>query len=411
MSNFHYKNSNLFGEDIKLSDVATEFGTPSYVYSKNALNTQWELFEKSFANMPHRICYAVKANSNISILKFFAEKGAGFDIVSSGELERVLKAGGDPKKIVFSGVGKKTHEIEHAIDVSIGCFNVESIPELHRLQSIAARKNLIAPIAFRINPNIDPKTHPYIATGLNSNKFGIEYSQIIPLCEKLNEFSHVKLIGFACHIGSQLTELSPFIEAMDRMLSLTQQIQSLGIPLQHLNLGGGLGVTYHDENPPSIQEYVAAIKNKFNHNSFEIFIEPGRVMVAVAGILLTRVEYLKHTTHKNFAIIDAGMNDLMRPSLYDAWHDIVPLTVNNEEKKLYDVVGPVCESGDFFGKERLLAINEGDLLAILNVGAYGFSMSSHYNSRPRPPEIMIDGNKAYIIRKRESVEDLFKNEL
>lgn len=411
MSNFHYKNTDLYGEAVNLSDIAAEFGTPCYVYSKNALATQWRLFEDSFTNLPHRICYAVKANSNISILKFFAEKGAGFDIVSQGELERVLKAGGNPEKIVFSGVGKQQHEIERALDVGVGCFNVESIPELYRIETIAAKKNIIASIALRINPNIDPKTHPYIATGLSSNKFGIEYEEIFPLCEKLTQFPHIKLIGIACHIGSQLTELSPFIEAMDRILKLTDQLKKLNIHLQHINMGGGLGVTYHQEMPPSIEEYVNAIREKLSDSPFEIFIEPGRVMIAKSGVLLTRVEYLKHTSHKNFAIIDAGMNDLMRPSLYEAWHDIIPLHQLDNEKESYDVVGPVCESADFFGKKRLLAIREGDLLAILDVGAYGFSMSSNYNSRPRAAEVMIDGNKAYLIRKREGVGDLFENEL
>lgn len=410
MAYFHYKNAEFYGENVKLADVAEQFGTPCYVYSKRALVSQWDAFEKAFGNVPHRICYAVKANSNIAILNLFAQKNAGFDIVSRGELERVLAARGDPKKIVFSGVGKQQDEIERALEVGVGCFNVESEAELERLQKIGVKKNKIVPIALRINPDIDPKTHPYIATGLSSNKFGIEYQAALLLCKKIKTFSHIKMIGIACHIGSQLTEISPFMEACERLLHLVAHLKSLKIHLQHIDVGGGLGVVYQNEKPPSIAEYVTAIINKLSAHGLEIFIEPGRVLVANAGVLLTRVEYLKYSAHKNFAIIDAGMNDLMRPSLYDAWHEILPVLERSTEKKNYDIVGPVCESADFFGKNRALALAEQDLLAVMDVGAYGFSMSSNYNSRPRAAEVMIDQDQVFVIRERESFEELFKTE-
>ncbi len=410
MQHFHYKNNQIYGENIRLADIANEFGTPCYVYSEAMLEDNWQAFEKAFNGLRHRICYAVKANSNIAILNFFANKGAGFDIVSQGELERVLAAKGDPKKIVFSGVGKQTAEIIRALDVGIACFDVESLPELERIHSIAEKRKTIATVALRVNPNIDARTHPYISTGLSINKFGIEYSDVLPLCHRVQKMPHIKLIGIACHIGSQLTELSPFLEASDRMLDLLQQLKTAGIELTHINIGGGLGVQYHDEKPPTPQEYAEALRKKFENQSIELIIEPGRALVANAGILLTKVEYIKTTSQKNFAIVDAGMNDLMRPALYDAWHDILPIHLRYGDTHFYDIVGPVCESADVLGKSRQIALEPGDILAIKTAGAYGFSMSSHYNSRPRPAEVMIKDDKAHLIRKRETLGELFASE-
>lgn len=411
MQYFHYKNNELYGEEIKLLDITKQFGTPCYVYSRAALEDNWQAFESAFGLVSHRICYAVKANSNIAILNFFAKKNAGFDIVSQGELERVLRANGDPAKIVFSGVAKQSEEIARALEVGIGCFNVESEPELERIHNMAIQHKKVANVALRINPDIDAKTHPYIATGLSGNKFGIEYAEALKLCKKIQTMSHLKLIGIACHIGSQLTDLAPFLEAIDRLLELLQQLTTSGIHLKHINVGGGLGVRYQNENPPSILEYVSAIKKKLEKSPLEIVIEPGRVLVANAGVLLTRVEYLKHTSHKNFAIVDAGMNDFTRPVLYDAWHDILPVVLwNNGVNLNYDIVGPVCESADFLGKNRSLQLQADDVLAVCTAGAYGFCMSSNYNSRPRAAEVMLDKDKIYLIREREALNNLFKNE-
>jgi len=400
----------LYGEEVKLSDIAATFDTPCYIYSRACLEKQLLSFQEALGDLPHRICYAVKANSNIAILNLLAKKNSGFDIVSQGELERVLAAKGDPKKIVFSGVGKLQGEIERALEVGIGCFNVESEAELTRLAEIAKRLNKTAPIALRVNPDIDPKTHPHVATGLSSSKFGIEYDAVVPLCQKMHVFSHVKLIGLACHIGSQLTELEPFLEALDKLFALKSTLEKMQIVLQHINIGGGLGVRYRDEDPPSIQAYVAALRKKMSQQKVEFFFEPGRVLVAKAGILLTKVEYIKQSHHKNFAIVDAGMNDFIRPSLYNAWHEIIPVHLRENEKQPYDIVGPVCESADYFGKNRNLSLQPGDLLTILGVGAYGFVMSSNYNSRPRVAEILIDKDKMHLIRERESFETLFEKE-
>jgi diaminopimelate decarboxylase len=411
MSHFHYKNNTLFAEDISLIEIAKQFGTPCYVYSRAAIENQWREFHNSFGQYPHRICYAVKANSNIGILNLLARLGSGFDIVSVGELERVLAAGGDPKNIVFSGVGKTETEILRALDANIFCFDVESIAELDRLQTLAKRKDLVAPIALRINPNIDARTHPYIATGLHENKFGIDINEAFAICRQIKSMSHVQFIGIACHIGSQLTELDPFVEALDCLLQFIDNLLSFDIHLQYINIGGGLGVRYQDESPPSISEYVALLVKKIEKYKLKIVLEPGRAIVANAGMLLTQVEYLKQTAHKNFAIVDAGMNDLIRPALYDAWQKIIPVTTHSHSPEtLYDIVGPVCESADFLGKERLLSLNIGDLLAISSAGAYGFSMSSNYNSRPRAAEILVDGNHAHLIRQRESIQDLFLHE-
>jgi len=411
MQAFHYTNGTLNAESVPLSHIAKQFGTPCYVYSAAAIEHNWQAFQEAFGDYPHRICYAVKANSNLAILNLLAKKNSGFDIVSGGELERVLKAGGDPQKIIFSGVGKTTQEILRALEVNIFSFDIESEAELERINHLATQNNQIANIALRINPNIDARTHPYISTGLNENKFGIDINEAFALFQKIKKMPHLHLTGIACHIGSQLTELSPFIEALDSLLILIKKLADDGISIEHINFGGGLGVRYQDESPPSIKEYVHTLIEKISPFKLEIIIEPGRSIIANAGILLTRVEYLKPTQHKNFAIIDAGMNDLMRPALYDAWQNILPVQINHHvPQRNYDVVGPVCESADFLGKNRELAIQAGDLLAIHSAGAYGFSMSSNYNSRPRPAEVMVKGKNAYLIRERETIDNLFSDE-
>lgn len=412
MQHFHYKNNALYADEVNLADVVQKFGTPVYVYSRATLEDNWRAFAEAFGQVKHRICYAVKANSNLAILNFFVKKGAGFDIVSLGELERVITAGGDPAKIVFSGVGKQAIEIARALELEVGCFNVESLAELMRIQEMAKESQKIAKISLRINPDIDPKTHPYIATGLSSNKFGIEYANALELCLKMQSYSHLKLIGIACHIGSQLTEIEPFLAAIDRLLKLFVELKDKKILLEHINIGGGLGVPYQNEIPPTIAQYITAVLKKLTEYPVELIIEPGRVLVANAGVLLTRIEYLKQTQHKNFAITDAGMNDLLRPALYDAWHDIIPLTLRNMGKDIYyDIVGPVCESADFLGKNRLLELQANDILAICMVGAYGFCMASNYNTRPRAAEVLIDGNKIVLIRQRESIQSLLADEL
>jgi diaminopimelate decarboxylase len=409
---FSYKNNILHAEAVSLAEVAAAFGTPCYVYSQSALEANWHAFSHALQGIKHQICYAVKANAALAILRLFARQGAGFDIVSAGELERVLAAGGDPRRVIFSGVAKQTAEIRRALDAGIGCFNVESEPELARLSKLAAREKKVIDIALRVNPNIDAHTHPYIATGLNSNKFGIDSDLILPLCQSLQNNPYCRLTGIACHIGSQLTELSPFLAAIDQMLALAARIQARGIPLQHLDIGGGLGVRYQDETPPAIEEYAAAVREKFAGCPLEIIIEPGRALTANAGILLTRVEYLKHTPYKNFAIVDTGMNDLLRPALYGAWHPVLPIARRAaEEEKIYDIVGPVCESADFIGKDRQLALRPDDWLAIGMAGAYGACMSSNYNARPRAAEVMVHHDKARLIARRESVEDLMAREV
>lgn len=410
MDFFHYQNNTLFAENVPVTAIAEQFGTPCYVYSRAAIEKNWQAFDTAFGDYPHRICYAVKANSNIAILNLLAKLNSGFDIVSRGELERVLAAGGDPKKIVFSGVGKQADEIIRALEVGIFCFNVESESELERLNTLAGQQKKIAQIALRVNPNIDARTHPYIATGLNENKFGIELSQTLSLARKIKQLPHLKLIGIGSHIGSQLTELSPFLEALDCLLDLVDQLKKEGFQLQNLDIGGGLGIIYRDETPPSIHDYVTAIRQKIADCGLEVIIEPGRIIVANAGILVTKVEYLKHSNHKNFAIVDAAMNDLMRPALYDAWQNIIPVTKTFDTESTYDIVGPVCESGDFLGKNRQLALRVDDLLAICSVGAYGFSMSSNYNSRPRAAEVIVDGDQVHLIRDRELIEELYSNE-
>ena len=407
----HYQNDQLYIEQVSLADIAKQFGTPCYVYSKQKLLDNWQQFDRAFAYHPHHICYAVKANSNLAILNLFAKLQSGFDIVSLGELERVIKAGGDPQKIVFSGVGKKPNEIIRALEVKIYCFNVESEVELARLNDIAACQKKIAPICLRINPNIDARTHPHIATGLNENKFGIAYADVLSIANKIHTLKHLKLIGIGSHIGSQIMTLDPFLAAIDRLLELVSPLTAKNMPLEHINIGGGLGVNYQNETAPSIQEYAAALKQKLVTCPLNVVLEPGRAIAANAGILLTTVEYVKQTEHKNFVIVDAAMNDLLRPALYNAWHPIEPVTLRKDiPQKIVDIVGPVCESADFLGKERLLSIEAGDLLAVYSAGAYGFSMSSNYNSRPRAAEIEVDKNQVHLIRARETIQDLFVHE-
>lgn len=406
MSCLYYKNNELYIENIALRDIANEFGTPCYIYSLAALKHQWQAYYQAFQPLPHRICYAVKANSNLAILHELAKLGSGFDIVSLGELERVIAAGGDPKKIVFSGVGKNSKEIERAIDLEIFCFDIESEAELERIATIAEQKNKIVNIALRINPDINVDTHEHITTGTKENKFGIDINAVMPLCQQLTHLPQIKLIGLACHIGSQIISLKPFQLAIDHLIKLYQKSAKIGFKITHLNIGGGLGIVYKNEVIPSIDDYAKIIKEKISKFPLELIIEPGRSIIGNAGVLLTRIEYIKHTPHKNFAIVDAGMNDLLRPALYQAWQNILPVIRHQAETTIYDIVGPVCESADFLGNNRALAIQTNDLLAIDSAGAYGFCMSSNYNSRPRPAEILIDDKEIILIRRRETLADL-----
>ena len=411
MDYFNYKNGQLFAEDVSLERIAEQYGTPCYVYSRATLERHWHAFNDAFGDQPHLICYSVKANSNIGILNLFARLGSGFDIVSVGELERVLKAGGEPNKIVFSGVGKRADEMQRALDVGIRCFNVESIAELERLNNVAGEMGKVATISIRVNPDVDAKTHPYISTGLKDNKFGIDINIVEDVYIRAAKMANINVTGIDCHIGSQLTELAPFMDALDRLLALADKLKKQGIEIHHLDLGGGLGVRYQDENPPLPADYMKQLFTNEALKGYEILIEPGRAIAANTAVLLTKVEYLKPTEAKNFAVVDAAMNDLIRPALYQAWQNIIPVNENCKAKsKVYDVVGPVCESSDFLGKDRKLSLNQGDLLAVRSAGAYGFSMSSNYNSRPRAAEVMADGDKTHLIGKRETLENLFENE-
>lgn len=407
MNPFSLKNGELHAEDVALSDIAAEFGTPCYVYSRQALQTAFEDFSAGFSQHDHLVCYAVKANPSLAILNLFARMGAGFDIVSGGELVRVLAAGGDPAKVVFSGVGKTEAEMRAALEANIFCFNVESAAELERLNTVAGSMGKIAPVSLRVNPNVDAKTHPYISTGLKNNKFGVAYEDAFSLYQRAASMPNIAVHGVDCHIGSQLTELSPFLDAFDRVLTLVDQLEQAGIHIQHIDAGGGIGICYSDETPPDFSVYAEAMLKKLGGRKVKLVFEPGRALVGNAGALLTKVEYLKHTEAKNFAIVDAAMNDLMRPALYDAYHDIVQVKPSSSEAQVYEIVGPVCESGDFLGHDRKLALQQGDLLAILSAGAYGMSMSSNYNTRPRAAEVMVDGNQCHLIRKRETIEQLF----
>lgn len=410
-ASFSYRNAALCCDLVPLDLIAKEFGTPCYVYSRAALAAAYAEFDTAFADRDHLVCYAVKANSNLAILNLFAGLGSGFDIVSVGELHRVLKAGGDPGKVVFSGVGKRPDEMRAALAAGILCFNVESEAELKVLNQVARDMNKTAPVSLRVNPDVDAKTHPYISTGLKENKFGIPFEEAEAVYVLAQGLGNIRVTGLDCHIGSQLTDLDPFVEACGKMLGLLDRLEAQGVKIDHLDLGGGLGISYSCETPPLAREYVAALSACTNHRKQRILIEPGRALVGNAGLLLTRVEYLKHTSHRDFAIVDAAMNDLMRPALYDAYHEILPVNgTRSGSMKPYQVVGPVCETGDFLGRDRNLALSQGDLLAIMSSGAYGMSMSSNYNTRPRAAEVMVDSDQCYLIRERESMEQLTAGE-
>ncbi|RDF01190.1 diaminopimelate decarboxylase [Haemophilus parahaemolyticus] len=412
MNHFEYKNQQLFAEDVAIADIISEHGTPAYIYSRATLEGHWHAFDNAFGSHPHLICFAVKSNSNIALLNVMAKLGSGFDIVSQGELERVLAAGGEASKVVFSGVAKSHSEIERALDVGIRCFNVESIPELHRINEVAGKMGKIAPISLRVNPDVDAKTHPYISTGLKENKFGVSVQQAREVYSLAKTLPNVKIMGMDCHIGSQLTELQPFLDATDRLIVLMEQLKEDGIELHHLDLGGGLGVPYNGEEPPHPAEYTEALLAKLkNYPNLEIILEPGRAISANAGILVTKVEYLKSNEDRNFAIVDTGMNDMIRPALYEAYMQITEVNQSlDREKAVYDVVGPICETSDFLGKGRELAIAEGDLIAMRSAGAYGATMSSTYNSRPQAVEILVDGAKAHLIKARADFADLWRLE-
>jgi diaminopimelate decarboxylase len=411
MSAFVYTNGQLGAEGVALAEVAANYGTPCYVYSRAEIEQRWKAFNTAFAGQAHLLCYAVKANSNIAVLNVMARLGSGFDIVSAGELERVIRAGGDPAKIVFSGVGKRRDEMQNALKAGIKCFNVESVAELEHLNQIAAESSLQAPVSLRVNPDVDVDTHPYIATGLKENKFGIPHEDALSVYQIAAGMRHINVIGIDCHIGSQIIVMEPFINALERLQQLISSIEENGISIRHVDIGGGLGINYRNEKPPTATDYVKSVKQIFSGSPYEIIIEPGRSIMGNAGVLLTRVEFLKRSPHKNFAIVDAAMNDLLRPALYDAWHDILP--VNKQapgQGEVFDIVGPVCETSDFLGKDRTLALMEGDLLAVCSAGAYGFCMSSTYNSRPRASEVMIDNGKVFEIRKRETLDNLIEGE-
>ena len=407
---FSLKNGELHAESVPLAKIAARFGTPCYIYSRAALEAALNEFQNELAGIDSLVCYAMKANSNLAVLNVFARRGAGFDIVSGGELKRALAAGADPKKIVFSGVGKTAAEMTLALTTGILCFNVESAPELERLNDVAAGLGLKAPISLRVNPNVDAKTHPYISTGLKENKFGVAYEDALAIYARAASLHHLEIVGIDCHIGSQLLDPAPFAEALDKLLLLIDELAAKGIALHHIDLGGGLGIRYQDEQAPSVSAYLQPLLGKLKQRGLKILLEPGRRLVGNAGVLLTRVEYLKPGEVKNFAIVDAAMNDLARPALYDAWHDIVAVVPRQGETRHWDVVGPICESGDFLGRQRALAIEAGDLLAIRSAGAYGMAMSSNYNTRPRAAEVMVDGSQIHLVRRRESVEDLYASE-
>ncbi|MCA6062411.1 diaminopimelate decarboxylase [Thalassolituus marinus] len=411
MSIFTYQNGALHAEQVSLAALAEQHGTPLYVYSRAALEQHFNAYRDALGDWPHLVCYAVKANSNLAVLNVLAQQGAGFDIVSQGELERVLAAGGDASKVVFSGVGKQAAEMARALEVGVYCFNVESEAELERLSGVATQLGKVAHVSLRVNPDVDAKTHPYISTGLKENKFGIDINEAPRVYAKAASLPGLEVKGVDCHIGSQLTEIRPFLDALDRVLALVDGLAEQGITIEHLDLGGGLGVKYRDETPATAGEYIAAVKERLGERRFKLIFEPGRSIAANAGVFLTRVEYLKLNDHKNFAIIDGAMNDLIRPALYSAWQDIKPVQESSDAPvRNYDLVGPVCETGDFLGKDRDLALSEGDVLAVMSAGAYGFVMASNYNTRGRAAEIMVDGDQAQVVRERESVASLFAGE-
>jgi diaminopimelate decarboxylase len=406
-SSFQRKNGQLYAESVPLADIARRFGTPCYVYSRRALEVALDEFLTGLSGVDAQVCYAVKANSNLAVLGVLARRGAGFDIVSGGELKRALKAGGNARKIVFSGVGKSVEDMRLALDAGILCFNVESASELERLDGVAATLGVRAPVGLRVNPDVDAKTHPYISTGLKENKFGIAHADALELYRRAARLPNIEVTGIGCHIGSQLLDTSPFVEALDKLLLLVDRLAAEGIVLRHIDLGGGLGIRYRDDAPPSVKSYLEPLLHRLRGRPLKILLEPGRRLSGNAGVLLTRVEYLKPGEAKNFAVVDAAMNDLMRPALYEAWHDIVPLCPRAETPRNWEIVGPVCESGDFLGHGRSLALAPGDALAVLSAGAYGMAMSSNYNTRPRAAEVMVDGEQAHLVRRRENVEELY----
>jgi diaminopimelate decarboxylase len=407
---FEYRNGELCAESVPLSQIAERYGTPCYVYSRRALTETWRAFDAAFAGRDHLVCYAVKANSSLAVLNVLARLGSGFDIVSGGELARVIAAGGDPRKVVFSGVGKTAEEMRQALAAGILCFNVESGGELERLESVAGQAGTTAAVSLRVNPDVDPRTHPYIATGLKENKFGIPYAEAPALYRRARGMRHIALTGIGCHIGSQLTDTAPFVAALDRVLELVDRLRADGISLAHVDIGGGLGIRYRDETPPSMTDYARALTGRLGNRALKLLLEPGRALVGQAGLLLTRVEYLKRGAERNFAVVDAAMNDLLRPALYDAWHEVMPVRAGRGDT-VYEIVGPVCETGDFLARARPLALEEGAHLAIMAAGAYGMSMSSNYNSRPRAAEVMVDGTAAHLIRERETVSELMSREI
>jgi len=410
MDYFNYRDNRLFAEDVAIEDIAKEHGSPCYVYSRATFERHWRAFDDALSAHDHLVCFAVKANSNLGVLNILAKLGSGFDIVSGGELERVLVAGGDAAKIVFSGVGKTANEMRRALDVGIRCFNVESEAELILLNEVAGDMGVKAPVSIRVNPDVDAKTHPYISTGLKENKFGIDISLAPEVYERASKMPNLKIEGVDCHIGSQLTETRPFMDALDLVLNLIDLLSDMGVVIHHLDLGGGLGIQYRDETPPLPAEYAKALSAKLEGRDLQILIEPGRAIAGNAGVLVTQVEFIKSNDEKRFAIVDAAMNDLMRPALYSAWQDIIPVTIKKGDSQRYDIVGPICETGDFLGKDRDLILEAGDLLAVRSSGAYGFTMSSNYNSRPRIAEIMVDGDQVHIVRERETIESLYANE-
>jgi len=411
MDYFTYRAGRLYAEETPVADIAAAVDTPCYIYSRATIERHWRAFDHAFGTHPHLVCYAVKANSNLAVLNVLARLGSGFDIVSGGELARVLTAGGDPCKVVFSGVGKRRDELEQALTVGIRCFNVESEAELALLEQTAAAQGRTAPVSLRINPDVDANTHPYISTGLKQNKFGIDPERALALYERAATSPHLAIVGVDCHIGSQLTQVAPFVDALERVLALVARLEEHGIHPHHLDLGGGLGIRYRDEEPPLPADHAAALMNRLRDQPYEILIEPGRAIVGNAGILVTQVELLKEGDEKSFAVVDAAMNDLLRPALYSAWQEIIPVEPRTQGKPhCYDVVGPICETGDFLGKDRELSIEPGDLLAVRSAGAYGFAMSSNYNSRPRAAEVMVDGDRFQVVRQRETVAELYAGE-
>jgi len=411
MDHFQYENGKLNAENVAVSTIVEQFGTPTYIYSRATIERHWHAFDSAFEGCAHSVCYAVKANSNLAVLNVLARLGSGFDIVSAGELARVLAAGGRADRSIFSGVGKTVAEIQYALQQGIRCFNVESRAELSRINDVAGDLGMRAPISIRVNPDVDAQTHPYISTGLKENKFGIAIELAEEVYQQAYAMENLEVVGIDCHIGSQLTTISPFVDALARVLSLIDSLAEKGIQLSHLDIGGGLGITYQDETPPSPAEYSAALRTLLEGRDLEILLEPGRAIAGNAGILVTKVEYLKPTEDRHFAIVDAAMNDLLRPALYQSWQKIQPVIEKSKvATQQYDIVGPICETGDFLGKDRALAIEAGDLLAIRSAGAYGFTMSSNYNSRPRTAEIMVDGDTIHLVRERESIESLYAGE-